>query len=51
MAIKINPCPLMAFGLIGPMTSNPYILKGQGEVILNTGAEGVFISSLYILHL
>jgi hypothetical protein len=44
-------CPLMAFKLIGSMTSNLYILKGQGEVMLNRGAEGVFILSLYILHL
>ena len=39
----------MAFKLIGSMTSNLYILKGQGEVMLNRGAEGVFILSYLTL--
>jgi hypothetical protein len=44
----MNLCPLLAFGLIGPMTFNPHISKGQGEVILNKRAEGAFILSTYI---
>jgi hypothetical protein len=34
--------------LVGPITFNPYISKGQGEFILNREAEGIFILSLYI---
>jgi len=37
-----------SFGLIGPMTFNTHILKGQGEVILNRGAKGTYILSTYI---
>lgn len=47
-AIKINLYSLLAFGLISPITSNPYILKSQGEVILNRGARDAFILSPYI---
>jgi hypothetical protein len=47
-AIKIYPCSLLAFWLISPITSNPYISKSQGEVILNRGARDAFILSPYI---
>jgi len=47
-AIKINLYSLLAFGLINPITSNRYISKSQGEVILNRGARDAFILSPYI---
>jgi hypothetical protein len=45
MATKMNLCPLIAFDLIAPMTSNPHISKGHGKVILNNNARGAFILS------
>jgi hypothetical protein len=47
MATKINQCLLLAFGLIGPITSIPHIKNGHIDVILNKGAGGAFILSLY----
>jgi hypothetical protein len=48
MATKMNMCPLLAFELIGPMTSKPHISKVQGKVILDSGVGGAFILSPYI---
>jgi len=48
MATKIKQCLLLAFGLIGPITSIPHITNGHIDVILNKGAEGAFILSLHI---
>jgi hypothetical protein len=47
MATKINQCLLLAFGLIGPITSIPHITNGHSDVILNKGAGGAFILLLY----
>jgi hypothetical protein len=41
----MNLYPLLVFGLIGPMTSNPHISKGQDKVILNSDTKGAFILS------
>jgi hypothetical protein len=47
----INLCPLLAFGLIGPIISILHIENGHGDVSLNKRVEGVLIISLYTFHL
>lgn len=43
MATNVNLYPLDTFGLLGPMTSIPYIEKGQGATTLKSGVKGAFI--------
>jgi hypothetical protein len=46
IATRMNLCPLLAFGLTGPITSIPHIANGQGDIRLNSSAGGVLTLSL-----
>jgi len=51
IATRMNLCLLLAFELIGPITSIPHIVTDHVDARLNRGAEGALILSLYTWHL
>jgi hypothetical protein len=44
----INRCPLLAFGLTGPIALIPHIAKDHEDVKLKRRAGDAFILSMYI---